>query len=136
MALNYFDKDRLSTVLLLLPAIFLVGYFVYVGILWNIIVSLSDWKGLIASYNIKGFDEYLKLFNDSVFITSLQNNVFIIIFFVPLTLLVGLFLDRKKSVMKVFLELFSYYLLPYHLLSLESSGAGCIIIMKVLLIFF
>ena len=92
MALESINKDKLSSILLLLPAIFLVGYFVYVGILWNIIVSISDWKGLVASYNIKGFDEYLNFFNDQVFITSLTNNIFIIVLFVPLTLLVGLFL--------------------------------------------
>lgn len=92
MSITNLNKDRLTTALLMLPAIVLVGYFVYIGILWNIIVSVSDWKGLVASYNFKGFDEYFKFFNDEVFITSLTNNIFIIVFFVPLTLFVGLFL--------------------------------------------
>lgn len=110
------DFDQLSKMLLLLPAIVLVGYFVYIGILWDVLVSVSDWKGLKASYNIKGLDEYFKLLNDRVFITSLTNNIFIIIFFVPLTLLVGLFLailmDQKVRNEGIFRTIF---LLPFTL---------------------
>ena len=90
VSLKNITKDQISIAVLLLPAIILVGYFVYIGILWNILVSVSDWKGLRASYNIKGLDEYVKFFNDPVFMESLTNNIFIIVFFVPLTLGVGL----------------------------------------------
>ena len=116
VSLKNFTKDQISIAVLLLPAIILVGYFVYIGILWNILVSISDWKGLRASYNIKGLDEYVKFFNDPVFITSLTNNIFIMVTFVPLTLLIGLALailmDQKVRSEGVFRTIF---LLPFTL---------------------
>lgn len=81
-----------TTLLLLLPSLILVGYFVYGFIGWNAVVSLSDWKGLTPSYNIVGFEHYSDLFRDAVFFTSLWNNVKLFLIFVPATLFMGLFL--------------------------------------------
>lgn len=94
----------------------LVGHFVYVGIGWNIVVSLSDWKGLTPSYNIVGFEQYVRLFHDPVFWISLKNNVILILIFVPSCLFVGLFLamllDLKIRGEGVFRTI---YLLPFAL---------------------
>lgn len=94
----------------------LVGHFVYVGIGWNIVVSLSDWKGLTPSYNIVGFEHYIRLFHDPVFWISLKNNVTLILIFVPSCLIVGLLLaillDLKIRGEGVFRTI---YLLPFAL---------------------
>jgi len=87
-----FAKDEMKTLLIFLPSLILVGYFVYVGIGWNLIVSLSDWKGLTPSYNIVGLSQYTNLFNDSLFWTSLRNNLLLIALFVPSSLSLGLLL--------------------------------------------
>lgn len=104
------------TLLFLLLSLVLVGYFVYVCIGWNVIVSLSDWKGLTPSYNIVGFDQYLNLFRDPVFLTSLKNNLILILLFVPGSLFLGLFLaillDLKVRGEGVFRGI---YLLPFTL---------------------
>jgi len=111
-----FTKDRLITSLFLLLSLVLVGHFVYVCIGWNVVVSLSDWKGLAPSYNIVGFDQYSKLFHDQVFLISLKNNLISILLFVPGTLFLGLFLaillDLKVRGEGVFRGI---YLLPFAL---------------------
>ena len=111
-----FTKDRIVTSLFFLISPVLVGYFVYVCIGWNVVVSLSDWKGLTPSYNIVGFDQYANLFQDPVFLTALQNNLTLILLFVPTSLALGLFLaillDLKVRAEAVFR---SIYLLPFAL---------------------
>jgi glucose/mannose transport system permease protein len=111
-----FTIDRMVTSFFLLLSLALVGYFVYVCIGWNVIVSLSDWKGLTPSYNIVGFDQYSSLFNDPVFLTSLKNNLILITLFVPGSLFLGLFLaillDLKVRGEGVFRGI---YLLPFAL---------------------
>lgn len=111
-----FTKDRLVTLLLFLPSLVLVGYFVYGSIGWNVLVSLSDWKGLVASYNIVGFAQYAKLFSNSVFLTSMTNSLVLTLLFVPGSLFLGLFLaillDQKVRGEGVFRIV---YLLPFSL---------------------
>ncbi|MFX1572027.1 MAG: carbohydrate ABC transporter permease [Promethearchaeota archaeon] len=111
-----FSKENLIIQLLFLFCIFLVVYFVYFAIGWNLIVSLSDWEGLRQSYNIVGFQQYAKLFTDEVFLTSLRNNLVLMAIFVPLSLLIGLFLaillDQKVRREGVFRTI---YLLPFAL---------------------
>ncbi len=114
--LKIFSKENLIIQLLFLFCIILVVYFVYFAIGWNVIVSLSDWEGLTQSYNIIGFEQYVKLFSDSVFLTSLTNNLILMAVFVPLSLLIGLFLaillDQKVRKEGVFRTI---YLLPFAL---------------------
>ncbi len=111
-----FTKDKIVALIFFLPSLVLVGYFVYACIGWNVVVSLSDWKGLTPSYNIVGFDQYLSLFQDPVFLTSLTNNLILILLFVPGSLFLGLFLaillDLKVRWEGVFRGI---YLLPFAL---------------------
>lgn len=111
-----FTKDRITTSLFLLLSVVLVGYFVYVCIGWNVVVSLSDWKGLTPSYNIVGVDQYLTLLRDTLFLTSLKNNLILIVLFVPGSLFLGIFLaillDLKVRGEGVFRGI---YLLPFAL---------------------
>ena len=89
-----FARENIVNLIFVLPSLGLVGYFVYVLIGWNVVVSLSDWKpsSLNPSYNLAGFGQYVKLFQDPVFLTSLTNNVILILLFVPSSLVLGLFL--------------------------------------------
>lgn len=107
-------KENVIALLVLLPSVLLVGYFVYVSIGWNVVVSLSDWKGLEPSYTIIGFGRYAELFHDPVFWISLKNNLLLILLFVPSSLLVGLFLaillDMKVREEGIFRTI---YLLPF-----------------------
>jgi glucose/mannose transport system permease protein len=111
-----FTRETMVNLLFVLPSLVLVGYFVYALIGWNVVVSLSDWKGLAPSYNIVGFGQYVTLFRDQEFLTSLTNNLILILLFVPSSLALGLFLaillDSKVRGEGVFR---SIYLLPFSL---------------------
>jgi len=105
-----------TAVLILLPSVLLVGYFVYASIGWNVVVSLSNWEGLEPRYGIVGFPRYAELLNDPVFWISLKNNLLLILLFVPSSILLGLFLaillDVKVRAEGVFRTV---YLLPFAL---------------------
>lgn len=109
--------------LFVLPAVALVGYFVYVALAWNVIASLSDWEGVIPSYGIVGFKHYADLFQDPVFWISLRNVSLLILIFVPGALFAGLFLAVLLD-LKVRAEgaLRTIYLLPFAL-SFVVTGA-------------
>lgn len=102
--------------LFVLPSLVLVGYFVYVALAWNVIASLSDWEGVIPSYNLVGFEHYADLFQDPVFWISLRNVSLLFLIFVPGALLVGLslaiLLDLKVRAEGAFRTI---YLLPFAL---------------------
>lgn len=111
-----FTKDKMATLLIFLPSLILVGYFVYASIGWNAIVSISDWRGLRPSYNIVGIAQYVSLSDDPVFWISLENNLLLISLFVPGSLLLGLFLaillNAKVRAESTFRTI---YLLPFAL---------------------
>jgi len=111
-----FTRETTVNLLFVLPSLILVGYFVYVLIGWNVVVSLSDWEGLAPSYNIVGFSQYVTLFKDPEFLTALTNNLILILLFVPSSLALGLFLaillDSKVRGEGVFRNI---YLLPFSL---------------------
>jgi hypothetical protein len=71
----------LTAVAMLSPSAILIGIFVYGFIAWSIRVSMSDWQGLIPSYNFVGLDNFTHLlFNDRRFQIDLRNTA---IFSVP-----------------------------------------------------
>ena len=109
-------RDKISTILFLIIPIVFVIIFIYICIIWNVVVSLSDWDGLRPSYDFKGFGQYTKLFTNEIFLTSLWNNIVLILIFVPGSLAMGLFLAilldqkvRKENVFKLI------YLFPFTL---------------------
>ncbi len=109
-------RDKISTILFLIIPIVLVIIFIYICIIWNVVVSLSDWEGLRPSYNFKDFGQYIKLFTNEIFLTSLWNNIVLILIFVPGSLVMGLLLAilldqkvRRENVFKL------VYLFPFTL---------------------
>ncbi|MFX0024908.1 MAG: carbohydrate ABC transporter permease [Candidatus Hermodarchaeota archaeon] len=77
---------------------------------------MTDWEGLTQSSNFVGLENYIAMFNDPVFWTSLVNNFLFMLLFIPTSLIIGLFLAilldqkiRKEGVFR------SIYLLPFAL---------------------
>lgn len=110
------NKERIVTALIILPALASTFFFFYGFSGWNFFISLTDWKGFVPSYGLVGFKNYSALFNDSLFWTSLKNNLVLILIFVPGVMLVGLILaillDQKVRGEGVFRTI---YLLPFAL---------------------
>ena len=81
---------------------------------WNVLVSLSAWLELRPDYRIVGLSNYAFIFSQSEFWISLENNLLLILLFVPSSLLLGLLLaillDNKVRLEGVFRTV---YLLPF-----------------------
>ncbi len=114
--LRYISLERIGIQVIFMFSLILIAYFIYFSILWNVVVSLSDWRGLTESYNIVGFDQYFKMFTDSTFLISLTNNFLLLLYFIPSTIVIGLFLAilldqqvRREGVFRMI------YLLPFTL---------------------
>lgn len=106
---------RKSALLVLAIPLGIAFYFVYVGIGWTLWVSVSDWTGLIPSYGFEGFSNYVHLFNDPVFWTSLKNSLMLFLAIpvcIGLGLLLATLLDQGFRGGEVFRNI---YLLPFAL---------------------
>lgn len=114
--LNPRAKERTLTFLIVLPPLLSVFFFFYYFVGWNFFISLTDWEGFLPSYNLVGFKQYVSLFHDSLFWTSLGNNLLLILIFVPGVIVAGLILaillDQKVTGEGVFRAI---YLLPFAL---------------------
>ncbi len=109
-------KEKLIALLVILPGILSVFIFFYIFSGWNFIISLTDWEGFIPSYNIIGLKNYIQLFQDPLFWTSLKNNILLIVLFVPGVMIIGLcmavLLDQRVRAEGIFRTI---YLLPFSL---------------------
>ena len=114
--MDQIKKEKLITALITLPAIISIFFFFYFFSGWNFFISLTDWEGFLPSYNLVGFDNYVELFQDPLFWTSLKNNLLLILIFVPgvifLGLLLAILLDQKVKGEGIFKTIF---LLPFSL---------------------
>jgi len=116
VGLNPKRKEKLLTALIVLPPLLSVFFFFYCFSGWNFFISLTDWEGFLPTQNLVGLRNYASLFHDPLFWTSLQNNLLLIVVFVPGVIVIGLFLaillDRKVRGEGVFRTI---YLLPFAL---------------------
>ena len=93
----------------------LLVYFVYVGIGWNLWVSLGSWKGMEPNYAFTGFDQYIKMFQNENFWISLKNTLYLFLI-IPICVVLGLglaiIMDKGLRGTSIFRNLF---LLPFAL---------------------
>jgi len=77
---------------LLVPGI-LIGVFVYGSIVWNFLLSLTDFRGFgDPEYSSLDFEMYAQMLNDGTFITATRNTIVLMVGFTGLCLAIGLFL--------------------------------------------
>ena len=113
---NTFARDKLVIRLIFITCCILLAYFIYYFIVWNIFVSMTDWQGLIQTYNFVGLENYFRMVDDPIFWMSLNNNLVFMLVFIPSSIIIGLFLaillDQKIRKEGVFRTI---YLFPYAL---------------------
>ncbi|MFA9516113.1 carbohydrate ABC transporter permease [Halopenitus sp. H-Gu1] len=76
-----------------LPPTVLLGIFVYGGILWNFIISLTDFAGIVRpEYAVGNFDfeMYAQMLQDPAFWDAATNTIVLLLVFTVLCLIVGL----------------------------------------------
>ena len=62
--MNHSRKEKITTLLITLPAFLGIFFFFYFFSGWNFFISLTDWEGFLPSYNLVGLDNYVDLFHD------------------------------------------------------------------------
>jgi glucose/mannose transport system permease protein len=98
---------------MLAPSVILIAIFVYGFIAWSLRVSMSDWQGLIPSYNFVGLENYVELiFNDRRFHIGVRNTLVFSAVFLGGAIVIGLalaiMLDRKLPGENLFRSIFLF----------------------------
>jgi glucose/mannose transport system permease protein len=105
-------RDRLISILLILPSIIAIAVFVYGFIGFTAYSSLSKWDALTPDFTFVGLRNYVKLFTIDRFLSDLRNTVTFTVLFLIACLLIGLFLaillDQRIKGEAVFRSIFLF----------------------------
>jgi glucose/mannose transport system permease protein len=113
-----FGSDFLESTPFWLPPFLLMGLFVYGAIIWNLLISLTDYEGFAAApdYSDLDLEMYVRAATDSGVIDAAINTFLLIVAFTAATLVIGLTLailiDRGIRFENTFRTI---YLLPMSL---------------------
>lgn len=110
---EYWENNQIKIVpwLLLLPALFMFSIYVIYPIIQSLSLSFFEWDGLADEKTFVGMSNYLELFDDDVFWTSLKNNLIWVIFYLlspPIGLAIALFLNQQGLGMRLVKSLFFF----------------------------
>lgn len=112
--LNFYTKRKLLGFLFILPTILLLLIFILYPVISNLYLSFTDARLMESEYNFIGFENYLKLISNKMFLTYTWNTVVWTVFSVigQLVLGLGLALLINRN-MKGGSFLRSFLLIPY-----------------------
>jgi glucose/mannose transport system permease protein len=106
------NKDRLYSILFILPSVVAIAIFVYGFIGWSTRVSFSAWQGLMPDFTWVGLENYIELFHDRRFMIDLRNTGIFTFLFLFACLLIGLLLaiiiDRTRKGANIFRNIFLF----------------------------
>jgi len=108
------DRSAGGNLLYVAPGLVVYALFVFLPILASVYVSLTEWNGLAVPAFI-GLKNYVELFADGRFYTSLGNNAQFIVFYCAVPLVIGICLAAIISTVKQRerLVLRTLFFLPY-----------------------
>lgn len=75
--------------LYLAPAFLFLEIFTYYCIFYNLNISLHSWNGVSADKEFVGFENYIRLFQDSYFLTAMKNTVIYFLITIPVQAVLG-----------------------------------------------
>ena len=106
------SRDRVYSIVLIAPSIALVAIFVYGLIGWTGFVSTTKWNSLTPDYTSVGLDNFAAIFANARFQLDLRNTVVFTLFFVIVSLMLGLLLanllDRRIRGEAIFRTIFLF----------------------------
>ena len=88
--LNFHTKRKLLGFVFILPTILLIGFFIIYPVISNLILSFTDAKLMKSEFNFVGFENYIKLLSNKMFLKYTCNTVVWTVFSVAGQLLLGL----------------------------------------------
>ncbi|WP_208591246.1 carbohydrate ABC transporter permease [Gracilibacillus suaedae] len=116
------NKDTWVIIGFIAPAFIIYGVYVIYSIFMTFYYSTFDWTGIDANMVFVGLDNYIQLFQDDVFWTSIQNNFLLVIASLltqlPVGLIMALLLFSPIKGMRLFR---SVYFMPF-LMSTVAIG--------------
>jgi glucose/mannose transport system permease protein len=111
MATIRWRPGKTAAVVALLPTAFVVLLLFVGGTGWAALVSLTTSK-MLANWNFTGFDQYVALFSNPRWLTSLLNMLIFGVCFISSSLVVGfllaIFLDQKVKGESIFRTIYLY----------------------------
>ena len=84
------QQDLLTAVLFLLPSVLVFGVFTHFGLMYNLYISLTNWKFSGAAYRWVGLENYDKFFSSNAFAVVFHNTAYYSIVTVIAALILGL----------------------------------------------
>ncbi|WP_448521957.1 carbohydrate ABC transporter permease [Pseudothermotoga sp.] len=85
-------REKITTLVFILPWLVSFCIFVLYPIVFSIYVSMTDYSGLTWNMRFVGFSNYVRAFNDRVFLKALSNTFLFVLITVPATTVISLFL--------------------------------------------
>jgi glucose/mannose transport system permease protein len=85
-------KERTIVILTVVPSILGIAVFVYGFIGWTVVVSLSNWNGILPDYSFAGLKNFVDVFKNVRFTTDIYNNAFFSLLFIGVSIGGGLML--------------------------------------------
>jgi multiple sugar transport system permease protein len=104
------NQRRLAPWLFLAPGVLMFLVYVILPIFESIWISFYDWDGIGESTWI-GVENYVELFDDDAFYTSLKNNVIWLVLYmlaVPAGLFIAIFLNQNVTGIRIYKSLFFF----------------------------
>ena len=104
------NQRRLAPWIFLAPGVFMFLLYVIFPIFESMWISFYDWDG-IGDATWIGWDNYIELFDDDAFYTSLKNNVIWLVLYmlaVPAGLLIAIFLNQNVTGIRIYKSLFFF----------------------------
>ncbi|MEM9442186.1 MAG: sugar ABC transporter permease [Pseudomonadota bacterium] len=104
------NQRKLAPWMFLAPGVFMFLVYVIFPIFESIWISFYDWDGIGESTWIGG-ENYVELFDDDAFYTSLTNNVIWLLLYmlaVPAGLMIAIFLNQNVTGIRIYKSLFFF----------------------------
>ncbi len=104
------NQQRLAPWLFLAPGIIMFAVYVLIPIVQSLWLSFFDWDGLGARTWL-GWENYVELWSDDAFWTSLRNNVIWLALFMlapPAGLFIAIFLNQNVTGIRIYKSLFFF----------------------------
>lgn len=93
-------KNNRFIALIMIPAVAMLTLFVVIPIIGSFVISTFDYNPLRSTNAFLGFANYVRMFNDPVYIKAVQNSLKFVLITVPINLALTLVLAQGISNMK------------------------------------
>lgn len=112
---SFWNENTVTATLFLAPTLFFIFIFVVWPIISTLRLSLFDWNGIAPVQTFVGAENWIRLFQDTIFLKAFGNNLIIVVLSIaiqlPIAMLLAIFLDHYSHlfISKIFKTI---YFLP------------------------